>query len=410
MTVAIGPRSLQGGVGFSNCGFSQSLPFLEAATVQIEQTRWTAAGGWKPGLPGSLVPAPQLVLVFAAGTTLKDPELLRVIRDAYPEAHLLGCSTAGEIFDTRVTDNALIATAVHFEHTHVAGARTRIYSAEESYEAGRLLARSLPGENLVHALVLSEGLRINGSDLVRGLTEELPADVTVTGGLSADGPRFHETLVLWDEAVESDSVAVLGFYGSRLRVGYASLGGWDPFGPIRLITRSERNLLFELDGQSALQLYRAYLGEHARELPASALRFPLSLQTSASEAPVVRTVLGIDEQRGCMIFAGDVPTGAYTRFMKANFDRLIDGAAGAAQNCLTSSGEPPQLALLISCVGRRLVLGQRVEEELESVREVLGPQPVLAGFYSYGEISPFTPTARCELHNQTMTITAFSEH
>jgi hypothetical protein len=193
-------------------------------------------------------------------------------------------------------------------------------------------------------------------------------------------------------------------------VGSASLGGWDPFGPERLITRSSGNILFELDGRSALDLYKLYLGDHAAELPASGLLFPLSLRTREGDAGVVRTILAVDEESSSMTFAGDVPEGGYVRLMKANFDRLIDGAMGAARTSAGAAGVgTPDLALLISCVGRKMVLGQRVEEEVEGVREVLGEGTVLTGFYSYGEISPFTPSARCELHNQTMTITTFSE-
>jgi hypothetical protein len=193
-------------------------------------------------------------------------------------------------------------------------------------------------------------------------------------------------------------------------VGFGSLGGWDSFGPDRLITRSEGNVLYELDGEPALALYKRYLGEHAAELPASGLRFPLSLRDSDPQHRVVRTILGIDEAAGSLIFAGDVPQGHQARLMKANVDRLIDGATGAATNTYEVVGsQPPDLALLISCVGRRLVMGQRVEEEVESVRRVLGTHAALCGFYSYGEIAPFTPSVRCELHNQTMTITTLSE-
>jgi len=216
--------------------------------------------------------------------------------------------------------------------------------------------------------------------------------------------------VIWRGRPERGSIVACGLYGSRIHVGYASLGGWDPFGPERLITRSEHNVLYELDGRSALSLYKQYLGEHAADLPASGLLFPLSLRTSPDATPVVRTILGINEDDQSMTFAGDVPTGAYARLMKANFDRLIDGAAGAARVSQQAlGGNAPDLALLISCVGRKMVLQQRIEEEVEGVRDVVGPRTVLTGFYSYGEISPFTPSARCELHNQTMTITTLSE-
>lgn len=240
--------------------------------------------------------------------------------------------------------------------------------------------------------------------------KNLPEGVTVTGGLSGDGERFEETLVFCDGPPESGAVAVLGLYGSRLKVGYGSLGGWDPFGPERLITRSKGNILYELDGKSALELYKRYLGDHAKGLPATGLLFPLSLRTKEGEAGLVRTILSIDEEVQSMTFAGDVPEGAYARLMKANFDRLVDGAVGAAKVSYEAIGSSsPDLAILISCVGRKMVLRQRIEEEVEGVREVLGDRTILTGFYSYGEISPFTPGAKCALHNQTMTITTFSE-
>jgi hypothetical protein len=259
--------------------------------------------------------------------------------------------------------------------------------------------------------VLSDGLHVNGSELVEGLSEDLPADIKLTGGLAGDGDRFSSTYVVWDGVPQENVVVALGFYGRRLKVGYGSLGGWDSFGPERLITKSKGNVLYELDGQNALDLYKKYLGEHARELPASGLLFPLSIRIRNEEAPVVRTILAVDEVEQSMIFAGDIPEGTYARLMKANFDRLIDGAIGAARISRDSlEASSAELAILISCVGRKLVLKQRIEEEVEGVREVLGAKPVLTGFYSYGEISPFTPNARCELHNQTMTITTLSEH
>ena len=377
--------------------------------MEIEQSRWTESRGWEPCAPGRLE-APQLVLVFGAPEQLRRQDLLGTIAGAWPEADLFGCSTAGDISGTQVSDESVVVTAVRFEHTMVRGACTRIDGPQDSFAAGESLARDLLGEDLVHVFVLSDGLHVNGSALVQGIASQLPPEVTVTGGLSGDGPRFQETLVLWKGAPASHTIAAVGFYGSRLRIGYASLGGWDPFGPERLITRSEGNVLYELDGRSALDLYKTYLGPHASDLPASGLLFPLSIRTEIGDKPVVRTILSVDETDQSMTFAGDLPTGCYARFMKANFDRLIDGAIGAARTSHEAIGtSSPDLALLVSCVGRKLVLGQRVEEEVEGVREVLGDRTVLAGFYSYGEISPFTPTARCELHNQTMTITSLAE-
>lgn len=378
--------------------------------MKIEQNVWMDSKGWRTKPIGKLGRNAQLVLLFGSTSTLKEKNPLDEIRRCYPQAHLFGCSTAGEIYDTQVLDEALVTTAVEFESTRIKCAQVRIDEAGNSLLAGEHLARSLPKENLKHLLVLSDGLRINGTALVEGLRRQLPTHVTVTGGLSGDGERFRETLVLLDGPPEAGIVAVLGFYGERLRVGYGSLGGWDPFGPERLITRSHRNVLYELDRKSALDLYKQYLGEHAKGLPSTGLLFPLSLRTKEGETGVVRTILSIDEKENSMTFAGDVPEGAYARLMKANFDRLIDGSIGAAKTSYEAIGSrSPELAILISCVGRKLVLKQRIEEEVEGVREVLGDRTKLAGFYSYGEISPFTPGAKCELHNQTMTITTLSE-
>jgi hypothetical protein len=378
--------------------------------MKTEQNRWTEDRGWEPEPPGKMGGSAQLVFLFGGRDVLKSGVHTDLVRKAFPQAHLLGCSTAGEIYGTQVSDDSLVTTAVQFDHTQVRGARIRIGEVKDSYQAGERLAQALEKKGLVHVFVLSDGLKINGSDLVRGLAANLPAEVSITGGLSGDGANFLETLVLWDGLAEREAVAIIGFYGDRLKVGYGSLGGWDSFGPERLITRSVGNVLYELDGKSALDLYRNYLGEHAKGLPATGLLFPLSLRMNQGETGVVRTILAINEEDKGMVFAGDVPQGAYARLMKANFDRLIDGSIGAAKTSFEAVGSSsPDLAILISCVGRKLVLKQRIEEEVEGVREVMGERCVLAGFYSYGEISPFTPLGKCELHNQTMTITTFSE-
>ena len=154
-------------------------------------------------------------------------------------------------------------------------------------------------------------------------------------------------------------------------------------------------------------MYKKYLGEQAKDLPGSGLLYPLSIRTKDGKESLVRTILNINEEEKSLIFAGNMPEGNYARLMKANFDRLIEGSSNAAQNSLHSN--KPELAILISCVGRKLVLDQRIEEEVEVVRAVYGDNTAITGFYSYGEISPSFNFATCELHNQTMTITTFSE-
>lgn len=301
-------------------------------------------------------------------------------------------------------------TTISFESIRIQGSRVELSQTIDSYRAGQLLAQSLETNGLRHVIVLSDGIHVNGSDLVRGLTEVLPSEVSITGGLAGDGERFEETLVCWDSHPQNKTVAAVGLYGDKLRIGYASQGGWDPFGPERIITKAKGNILYELDGKSALDLYKLYLGKQAAGLPATGLLFPLSLRAKDSQTSLVRTILSVNEEEQSMTFAGDVPEGSYARLMKANFDRLIDGAIGAATKSYDAIGSfSPELAILISCVGRKMILKQRTEEEIEGVRDILGEKTVMTGFYSYGELSPFNQGGACELHNQTMTITVLSE-
>lgn len=376
--------------------------------MKISTAQWKASAGWSQP-SGTLSRGADLVLAFGTSAAMKG-DALAELRRRHPGAYVCGCSAAGEILGAQVLDDGLVATAIEFEGTTFRPAQVTIAGSEDSYAAGQALALSLPHEGLVHGFVLSDGLAVNGTELARGINSVLPPGVAVTGGLAGDDARFAETYVCADGEAVQRRIVMLGFYGDRLRVGYGSMGGWDPFGPERRITRSKGNVLFELDGRSALSLYKEYLGPHAADLPASGLLFPLAVRADASQEAAVRTILGVSEGEQSLTFAGDVPEGSVARLMRANFDRLVDGASGAARACHRQIGEgPTELAILVSCVGRKLVLKQRVEEEVEGVIDVLGPGAVTAGFYSYGEISPLTPEVRCALHNQTMTVTTFTE-
>lgn len=354
--------------------------------------------------------SPQLLFVFGHRELLETTDISQQLAAEYPGAILSGCSTAGEIANESVRDHTMIVTGIAFDNVTIQHSKISLEDiAFDSTEAGRKLVSQLPPDGLKHVFVVSDGLKVNGTDLVKGMTEGLSDGVTITGGLAGDGSHFARTIIIEpDGKVATESVAAIGFYGDRLSIGYGSRGGWDSFGLDRLVTRSKDNILFEIDGQPALDLYKSFLGEKAKDLPASGLLFPLSMRDSEDRAPVVRTILGINEDEKSLTFAGDIPEGSFVRLMKANNDRLITGAEEAAQEAGRGLGNNPEFAILVSCVGRKLVLKQMVEEEVECVSEVLDG-PVMTGFYSYGELAPFNRDSLCELHNQTMTITTFRE-
>lgn len=351
----------------------------------------------------------QLVICFGLGEIITDENLFATLKSKFPNATLCLSSTAGEIFDVEVFENSVSIVAISFSTAHIETSLVNIKEVDSSFEAGKKLVAQLPKEQLKLIFVLSDGGKVNGSELVKGLNLNAPQGVLITGGLAGDSAKFEQTFVGLNQVPQTGNIVAIGFYGNNLTLSHGSIGGWDCFGLEREVTKAKSNVLFEIDHKNALNLYKTYLGKYADELPSSALLFPLSLTLSDAQKPIVRTILSIDEKEQSLTFAGDIPVGSKVKFMKANFDRLIDAASDAASGCLTMNNSVPKLAFLISCVGRKLVLGNRISEEVEAVAEIFGTKTALTGFYSYGEISPIRAFSNCELHNQTMTITCIDE-
>lgn len=378
--------------------------------MKVEQKQWNRTHGWTQAGYNQLTSNANVVLAFGGCEVLSDPQRYHELKHFYPEAHILTCTTAGEILGAKVLDNSIVASAIHFEKTTVKASALEVEYPIESYQKGYELAQKLKSDDLAHLFVLSDGHKVNGSELVKGLNHGLNKRVPITGGLAGDGNFFKRTLVGIDTPPTEGKIAAIGFYGKNLKVGYGCNGGWDAFGPERVVTRSEGNILYDLDNRSALQLYKEYLGPLSNQLPGSAHFLPIALQLPGSERIAVRTVLSVNEEDQSMVFAGDLPKNSVVRLMKANLNRLIDEAVSAANSSLTVMGSfHADFALLISCVGRRLALAHRTEEEIEETTHRLGKNTLVSGFYSYGEISPVVNSTACELHNQTMTITVYRE-
>lgn len=380
-----------------------------ATQPMIESRSYVRGRGWSEPLPANLDSEHTLVVAFGSREFEREPAPIHELREAFPSSHLIGCSTAGEVSGTTIRDESVAVGIVHLPRTTMRTISAPVRGREDSERAGTFIAEQLAGPGLRGVLVLSDGLCVNGSALVRGITNPLENGVVVTGGLAGDGSRFERTWVIRNGEPESGFVTAVGFYGNRVRVGHGSKGGWDVFGPERVVTKSEGSVLYELDGKPALPLYKHYLGDVAKDLPASALLFPLELRRDRDDnARFVRTILSVDETTQSMTFAGDIPCGYLAQLMRANFDRLIEGAAESALMTRQNGAASACLSIVVSCVGRRLVLGERTEEELERAAELLPEGSVQVGFYSYGEISPFA-SGGCDLHNQTLTLTTITE-
>lgn len=351
-----------------------------------------------------------LVFIFGNRFLLETKDIHNEVKQLYPDGHLIFGTSSGEIVDSEVSEESISITAIEFEKTTF---QIKTHNIKESNynsrDAGKSLVSQFNLEGLKHIFVVSEGSNVNGSQLTNGMRKALQTDILITGCLCGDDGRFEKTMASYNESPKEGEIIAIGFYGETFESSFSIYGGWNPFGPKRVVTKSKDNILYELDGKPALALYKKYLGEKQNELPKSALIYPLNVTSKKNKQAYVRTILNIDEENEAMVLAGDIPEDSKVQLMMASMDDLVRASEKAAINALEKRSKKPQLALLVSCIGRKLVLNQRVEEEVEEVREVLGENVTLTGLYSYGEIAPFRGERSCKLHNQTMTITLISE-
>ncbi len=351
-----------------------------------------------------------LVLVFADRLMLEDETVLEDIKAEFPYGHIVYASTAGEIISVDVFDESVTVIAIEFEKSTFIVKTDNIFNHNKNTrQLGESLAKQMPKEGLKHLFVLSEGSFVSGTSLIRGLENDIADDVSITGGLCGDDVRYQKTLTSYNQKPKEGEIVLIGFYGETLEITFASHGGWLAFGPERIITKSEGSTLYEIDDQPALDLYKKYLGEKAIEFTLSALMYPLNVKAPGKENAVVRAVVTPDIENKSMIFADEVPQDSRVQLIMISPDGIANGAQTASVLAMQERKTKPELALVVSCIGRKVVMNQRVEEEIELVNEVIGSQAAIAGFYSYGEIAPFHNKRECELHNQTMTLTLFSE-
>lgn len=351
-----------------------------------------------------------LVMVLGNRYMLEDANIYQDIKTLFPDGQIVFGSTCAEISSNDVNQQSITITAIEFEKsTFVIKTSNIKNNNQDSYKVGQDLIQQLPKDNLKHVFVISEGSFVNGSKLTQGMNSVTQNNLLITGGLCGDDDRFEKTIAGYNENPKEGQLIAIGFYGDTLEVTFSIYGGWTPFGPERVVTKSDDNILFELDGQPALDLYKTYLGDKAKDLPGAALLYPLNVKVQIDDQPIVRSILNIDETNNSVILAGDIPENAKVQLMMTNVDNIANASERAAKQAMNLRQNKPELAMLVSCIGRKLVLDQRVEEEVEEVIEVIGQDTTISGFYSYGEIAPFDGEISCQLHNQTMTITLISE-
>lgn len=379
--------------------------------------------GWKiPQAQRELDGTSNLLMVFGPSHFLNQPQAFADLKQQFPLSTMVGSSTCGGIFGEDIVDDTLVATLIKLEKGQIKTHCHKLDHPSQSYDIGLKLGEDLIADNLAVIFLFADGLHCNASELARGINQHINnPEIPVIGTLAGDDTRFKQTWVLSANLACEKSICAVAIYSDTLICNNAIGGGWDIFGLERVITRSKSNVVYELDDRPALDLYKEYLGEKATDLPASGLFFPLQVQLDKnSDEKYVRTVLSINEKDKSITFAGNMPEGCVAQLMKANKERLIDSAYEAAeeilQNYYESKIKDPEtminnsLTFIVNGIGRRLVLGERADEELLAIRHTLGRKNKMIGLYTYGELASSKKKNKlCSLYNQSLLLFNLSE-
>ncbi len=374
--------------------------------MRVATLRHLDGTGWR--FDGPTVDDPQLVIWFAAYAMARAPGVFEGLRDRFPNAMIAGCSTNGEIYRGDAMDGACVAAALQFDSTEIKVAYEVLDPKADARAAGRRLATTLGTDDLKGVYVLSDAFSFNGADLVEGLIEALPDKMILAGGMAGDDATLcGSTLAGLNEAPRNGGVVVIGFYGSAVRIGQGVAGGWDALGPSRQVTRSQGSVVYELDGQPALEVYERVVGGDAGST--ARLRHPFAFRPDPDSAQdVIREVVAVDRETKSIIFIDEVPQGWWGQMLRGADDHLVDGASLAARRAGLDKADGDALGLIVSCIGRKWVMGQRIGDETEAVQDESPSTPTI-GFYSYGEIAPHERTGRCTLHHASVSVTLLSE-
>ncbi|MDP5093639.1 MAG: FIST C-terminal domain-containing protein, partial [Polaribacter sp.] len=270
-----------------------------------------------------------LVLVFGSRYLLEKKEIYQEIREIFKDGEIVFGSSAGDISAHSVDDDGITITAIEFEKSSFEIKTVNVKNqnqAVNSFQAGYELIQQFDQENLKYVLVISDGSVINGSQLANGMNKVTNNGILITGALCSDAARFEKTICAYNENPKPGEIVAIGLYGEHLEISFAINDGWTPFGPERIVTKSKDNILYELDNKPALDLYKTYLGEKSKELPAAALLFPLKVKSSNEHESIVRTILNINENENSMILAGDIAENSTVQLMMTNVDSIINAA------------------------------------------------------------------------------------
>lgn len=387
-------------------GFSQNRQAKEAIAAAYSMATASLQGK-----------TPTFIMLFASPTVYNQEELVTALKSLDPSVVVIGCSTAGEITSAGGSLDSSVALMTIFadQMKFVSGIGNNI--KEDARGAGKELAQSIMGIDGKPraAIVLPDGLAGNGADIVRGVLDVFGQDFMVAGGSAGDDYLFKQTYEYYGDKVVSGSVVGVGLYGN-FAFGVGVRHGWIPIGSSRIATKSEGNVLYELDGKPAIQIYEENFGKErnlvdkTEPLARLAITYPLGIPAPNKDGYLIRDPITVDD-RGAITCAAEIPQGSEVSIMIGSTEEAIDAAEDAARKALAQvEGRPIRAAFLFNCIARKKLLMAKKQTEIDRIQGILGKDVPLIGFYTYGEQAPLGgEIITCSFHNETDVIFLLAE-
>lgn len=380
---------------------------FKAATVTADKT-FSRDSGRNLGraLVSKLGQSPNACWLFCAPKEGLQ-ELLEGINEAVGTGNIVGCTGDGEMSGDGYSTGSAILAGIATDQIDFTVAYAENLSQNCELAGKQLAAKLAPTVQYVH--LFSDGITGNGCGILRGIFSVLREDLPIAGGTAGDNGKFERTWQFAGRKVLTDAAVAIGFTGD-FHLGTGVRSGWSPIGLAKKVTRASGNILYELNGEPALQVYERFLGKHAEKLPAVGVEYPLGLvgkclDNDSGDYYLLRATMSVDRQEGSIRFAGEIPEGAEVHLTCGDNSSILEASSEAARLADEEIGDiQPRMVFFYSCMARKIILGQRTQEELDRIRRVFGAEVPIIGFYTYGEYCRVGCGSPSLFHNETATV------
>ncbi len=345
---------------------------------------------------------PQAGIIFCS-IDLDHALILSIVRNTFPGIELIGCTTDGELSSVcGFTEDSITMMAFVSDLVEIRAGVGR-NAAERGEIAGKEAANSARTgfKQLINqekfAIILSDPLNAGISDISNGIEAVLGVNFPTIGAAAAAHSKQRKTHQFYNDEVFTDSMVLMVFSGSVL-FSCGIKGGHAPMGGKVVVTSVNKNVLYRIGDQTALEYFRRYIGDKYNLF----MNYCLAVYEEGKECFYVRSAPFSDPETGSVTLNGQVPEGALVQIGTADRDTVIDSCKESLSQALSAyPGTQPAAALIFSCAGRKMIMGTQIVKENQAIINYLGDTPY-CGFYSYGEFGPLEKGERSLFHGTTL--------